>query len=415
MRVLFVHQNYPAQLGHLARHLQEKYGCETLFTTAWQGKQGWTPLLKYQPIQAASEKSHFYSRNFLNGASNALGVYQALHQHRKRTGFHPDIVLTHSGFGSTLLLRELFDCPVVALFEFFYRLNEPVDETDAQRLEDDYRRRKYFMNAMIMSDLYDCTAGYTPTYFQRSKFPVEYLPKLEVLFDGIDCSVFRPKAITDRRFLDRAIPADTKIVTYVSRGFESMRGFDVFIRTAKRIYAEYPNVLFICVGSDRVCYGGDLRRIEEKSFREHVLSREQPDLTKFWFPGMISTPDLVKLFSLSDVHIYFTRPFVLSWSLFNALACGAKVVSSATPPVMEVISHGYNGLLAPFEDETAHAANALEILRKPEEYASLGENGVATVRKKYSLLQTFPQFIRLLERVTGKTLKPRRQHTAFPQ
>jgi len=407
MRVLFVHQNYPAQFGHLAKYLEKAFECETLFVTAWKGERGHTPLLKYETVATAGKAPEFFSRNMLNGASNALGVFEAVKRHARQSGFKPDVVVSHSGFGSSLLLPELFECPVVSLFEFFYRANSPADELDDGQMEEEYQQRIYFMNATILGDLHACAAGYTPTHFQRSQFPVEYLPKIEVLFDGIDCSVFRPVKLPERKFRDRIIPEGTKIVTYVSRGFESMRGFDVFIRTAKRIYAEYPDVLFICAGSDRVCYGGDLRRIEEKSFREHVLAREEPDPEKFWYTGMVSTPELVQLLSLGDAHIYFTKPFVLSWSLFNALACGARIVSSATPPVMEVISHGHNGLLAPFADEEQHAANALAILRDPDRYAHLKTNAVETVRRKYALQQTFPPFVRLLERVSGKELRAR--------
>ncbi len=395
MHVLFVHQNYPAQFGHLANHMEQKLGWKTTFLTKWKGEKGMTPLLKYEPKRGSTQQTHFLSRNFTNCAAQAQGVYAAAQQMQER----PDIVLGHSGFGSTLLLKELFHCPVVNLFEFFYNQGTTAVEYEKDELEDEYRRRLYFMNSMILSDLHVADAGYTPTHFQRNQFPVEYLPKIETLFDGIDRNMFRRYPNLPRKFRDREIPEDTRIISYVSRGFESMRGFDVFIRMAKRVYQEYPNVLFICAGSDRVCYGGDLRRIKEKSYKEHVLNKEQPDMSKFWFTGMVNTRELVQLLNLGDAHVYFTRPFVLSWSLFNALSCGARIVSSATEPVQEVITHGENGLLADFNDHEQHAQHVLQLLRAPKEYQHFRVNGQKIIAQRYSMQQCLPRFVRLIQRI----------------
>lgn len=398
MHVLFVHQNYPAQFGHLAHHMQEQLGWKTTFLTKWKGEKGMTPIAKYEPRRGATQHTSFLSRNFTNCAGQALGVHEAAERLTER----PDIVLGHSGFGSTLLLKELFQCPVVNLFEFFYNHGAGAADYEEGEMEDEYKRRLYFMNSMILSDLHVADAGYTPTHFQRNQFPVEYLPKIETLFDGIDRRIFRRLPKVPRTFRDREIPGDIKVVTYVSRGFESMRGFDVFIRTAKRIYQEHPNVLFLCAGSERVCYGGDMRRIKEKTYKEHVLNRERPDLSKFWFTGMVSTRELVHLLNLSDAHIYFTKPFVLSWSLFNALSCGARIVSSDTEPVREVITHGENGLLAEFADDGQHARHVLDILRNPGDHTHFQVNGQRIIAQRYAMQQCLPRFVRLIQRVAGQ-------------
>jgi glycosyltransferase involved in cell wall biosynthesis len=151
----------------------------------------------------------------------------------------------------------------------------------------------------------------------------------------------------------RDLPESARIVTYVSRGFESMRGFDIFMRAAKRIYQRYPEVLFVVVGSDRICYDGDEKHIRHRSFREHVLAQDDYDLPKFVFTGLVPVPTLVDLLSLSDLHIYLTVPFVLSWSLMNALACGCTILASDTEPVREVIVDDEHGLLVDFFDVEA--------------------------------------------------------------
>ncbi len=171
----------------------------------------------------------------------------------------------------------------------------------------------------------------------------------------------------------RTIAPSTRIVTYVSRGFESMRGFDIFMHAAKRVYREFPDVLFVVVGSDRICYGGDLKYIRHPTFREHVMAQDDYDPSKFVFTGQVSPVELVDLLSLSDLHIYLTVPFVLSWSLLNALACGCTVLASNTAPVVEVVTDGVNGLLADFFDVEGLAEKALAVLRDPPAYRELGE------------------------------------------
>ena len=142
-----------------------------------------------------------------------------------------------------------------------------------------------------------------------------------------------------RRVAGRDIPADVRIVSYVSRGMESMRGFDVFMKAAKLLCDRRKDVFFVVVGEDRVYYGGDGAVTGQQSFKEWVLSRDEYDLSRFLFTGLLPMTDLAQLFSLSDLHIYLTVPFVLSWSLMNALACGTTVLASDTAPVREMIRH----------------------------------------------------------------------------
>ena len=187
-------------------------------------------------------------------------------------------------------------------------------------------------------------------------------------------------------------------MTYVSRGFESIRGFDIFMKVAKRIYTAFPDVIFLVVGADRIAYGGDLKHIKEKSYLAHVLKQDDYDLSRFVFPGLVKPNELAKLLSISDLHLYFTAPFVLSWSLFNALACGCTVVASDTGPVAEVVRHEENGLLADFYDVAGLADLSLRVLRDPEGHRHLGRAGMELIGEKYALSQTLP---RLLEFYQG--------------
>jgi glycosyltransferase involved in cell wall biosynthesis len=222
--------------------------------------------------------------------------------------------------------------------------------------------------------------------------------KIAVIFDGIETDVFRRLPDVPRCVGDREIGPSTRVVTYVSRGFESMRGFDIFMKTAKRIYQQYPDVVFIVVGSDRVCYGGDEKHIRHKTFREHVLAQDEYDLSKFLFTGMVPTRALVEILSLSDLHIYLTVPFVLSWSLLNAMACGCSILASDTAPVREVIRDGSNGLLAAFFDIDGLAERALAVLVDSTGHRHLGDNATALIHERYALDVTLPKLIRWFDR-----------------
>ena len=403
MHVLFVHQNFPAQFGHIARHLVKQNGwrCTFVSETAAGDVDG-VRKIQYKPAGGATKSTHYCSRTFENGVWHAAAVYESVRA--LRDDLAPDLIVGHSGFGSTIFLPELWPAtPVINYFEYFYRPHgSDMDFRPGWPVPPENFLRSRARNAMILLDLENCTAGYSPTRWQHSLLPVAYAPKTRVLHDGIDLSVWYRRADGARRVGSQLLPASTRIVTYVSRGFESMRGFDIFMRSAKRIYSEYPDVKFVVVGSDRVCYGGDLSHIKEKSFREHVLNQDDYDLSKFIFPGRLPPSDLAALLSLSDLHIYLTVPFVLSWSMLNAMACGCVVLGSQTPPVEEFIVDGETGLLAGFFDVDAIKAKALSVLRDPLAYRRVGDTAARLIQARYSLDVLLPEISGFYESIARR-------------
>jgi glycosyltransferase involved in cell wall biosynthesis len=405
MHTLFVHQNFPAQFGPFAFRLAATPGQRCTFVSS--NKAGFVRgvrCLKYVTSGGATDKTHTLSRTFENAVWHAAAVRDRL---ASAPEVRPDLIVGHSGFGSTLFLRDLYPgVPVVNLFEYFYRPED--SDLDFRpdfppRPEDLPRARA--RNAMILLDLDNCDRGYCPTDWQRSRFPAEYQGKLQTLFDGIDTSVWKPDADAPRRIGDRDLPAGTRLVTYVARGFESIRGFDLFMRVAKRVCDRRPDVLFAVVGSDRVCYGGDARFTGGKTFREWVLAQDDYDRSRFVFTGTLPEAELARLLAATDLHLYLTVPFVLSWSLFDALACGAVVLASDTAPVREVIAHGRTGLLAPFFDVDGFADTACRVLDDPPAFKPLGHAGAALVRERYSVDACLPQFLRLAREVGAPAIE----------
>jgi glycosyltransferase involved in cell wall biosynthesis len=438
MHVLYVHQNFPAQFGHIAAHLAQRPGWKCTFVSERPGGiVNGIEKIQYKLAGGATLRNHFCSRTFENTIWHCDAVYQAL---AGRPDVQPDLIVGHSGFGSTLFLRELYPrVPIINLFEYYYHPRGPNSDMDFRHdlnwpLEVDKYQRSRCRNAMILLDMQNCDAACIPTEFQKSRFPAEYQPKLQVIFDGVDRQLYHghndalrpPVAARGARSL-AGVPVGptTRVITYVSRGLESMRGFDIFLRAARRIVAVWPDVVFIIVGSDRIAYGGDESYIAPyKTFKDWALEREQIDsatLSKLAFVGRIAPAELAKLLASTDLHIYLTVPFVLSWSMMDAMSCGAVVLGSATGPVAEMIHDGHNGLLADFFDADAFAARAVEVLKDPDAFRPLGQAAEAMIAEKYSLERVLPQMVELYERTVaagtsgdGRQARPTSANPATP-
>ncbi len=406
MHLLFVHQNFPAQFGHIASYLvkEKRFRC-TFVSEKPAGKFGGIERIQYRIRGGATARNHYCSRTFENAVWHTHAVYEAL---KARPDIQPDLIVGHSGFGSTLFLRELYRCPIINYFEYFYRPKgaEMDFRPDFPSTELD-RLRARARNAMILLDLDNCDAGYSPTHWQRDRLPAPYHDKVRVIFDGIDTNVWRRAGGVNprsRRLGDRTFPPDVRLVTYVSRGMESMRGFDLFMKMAHRLCKLRKDVLFLIAGQDRICYGGDEKVTGSKSFKDWVLAQDDYDRSRFIFLGLLPPTTLAQLFNITDLHVYLTVPFVLSWSLLNALACGATVLASDTAPVREVIEPDRNGLLVDFFDVDGMVDLANRVLDDPQGFKPLGAAGVELVQERYSLHVCLPRMFQLYEDAVGALL-----------
>jgi glycosyltransferase involved in cell wall biosynthesis len=401
VHVLFVHQNFPAQFGHIAKYLAEHHSFRCTYISQQPAREfAGVELIHYEPKSGATAKNHFCSRTFENQMWHSHAVFEVL---RARTDIRPDLIVGHSGFVSTLFLRELYDCPIINYFEYFYRTrNSDFDfRHDLPPTEPLHALRALARNAQLLLDLDNCDGGYSPTNWQQQQLPERYHDKIDVIFDGIDRSVWLPMTDGPRRVANWNIPDHMRIVTYVSRGMESLRGFDIFMKVAKRICDLRNDVVFVVVGEDRVAYGGDGRFTGDKTFKQWVLSQDEYDLDRILFVGRLPPRELAQLFSLSDLHIYLTAPFVLSWSLIDAMACGAVILASDTAPVREVIDDGKNGLLCGFFDVDGMVELASQVLDAPSDFAHLGESALNTIEERYSLEVCLPQMLELYQRMVG--------------
>jgi glycosyltransferase involved in cell wall biosynthesis len=417
MHVLFVHQNYPAQFGHVAARLAATPGYRCTFVSRKPPAKGAVERVQYVLRGGATKHNHTCTRSFENAVHHALAVYAAL---KARPDIRPDLIVGHSGFGSTLYLRDLYPgVPIVNYFEWFYLAEgSDIDFRPEFPVSEVSRLRARTRNAMILLDLEACAAGYSPTHWQHSRLPEAFRPKVAVVHDGIDVNLWKPsEADRDgpRQVGDFTLPAGTRLVTYVARGFEAMRGFDVFMKVAKRLCDLRSDVVFAVVGEDRVCYGGDERFTGGKTFKQWVLAQDEYDLSRIRFLGRLPPAELAKLLGMSDLHLYLTVPFVLSWSLLDAMACGAPVLASDTPPVREVVRDGDTGLLAPLDEIDRWCERASAVLDEPGAFRPLGRAARQLVREFYSIEACLPRMRKLYHEAASRAnvVRPRVKANEF--
>jgi|GEM_PF-89844 len=406
MHVMFLHQNFPAQFRYIAPRLANEHGWRCTFVTSKaEGSLPGVDKVAYTSTGGATKSNHFCSRNFENCVHEAHAVFETL---KPRRDIQPDLIVAHTGFGSSLFLPYLYDAPIINFAEYFYRpIGGDIGFRPEMPVTEEALLRIKTKNAMILLDLDNCDRAWTPTHYQRDFFPTEYRSKFDVIFDGIDSGIYYRRLNPERRLPNgQVVPSGTRIVTYVARGFERMRGFDIFMEVARRIYEQFPNVLFVVVGADSVHYGPDLAYTDKASFREEVLSNGKYDLSKFLFTGRVSEGDLAQILSLGDLHIYLTEPFIASWSLVDAMSCGAVVLASDQNCVREYIRPGENGLLKGFFDVEGLATQAVEVLKNPVAFKPLSIAAQETVQQKYSVDVAMPKLKAFFEQVAAKRREP---------
>jgi glycosyltransferase involved in cell wall biosynthesis len=356
MRFLFIHQNMPGQFVHAARYLAQA-GHEVAFITQPRSAEiTGVRKLEYRPSLPASN-AHAYVGELENGVANGLAV-AGLCEWLARDGFVPDLVIGHNGWGEILYIKDVWPrVPLLGYFEFFYRAQgSDVDFDPEFRPERDAPMRLRTRNALNLLGLDAADRGQTPTEWQRSQYPHPYHDHIAVVHEGVDTTLVKPDA-TARLWLagGQCLSRADEIVTYSARDLEPYRGFHIFMRALPGVLQRRPQAQALIVGGDGVSYGRRPERAE--TWRAQMLAELEGslDLRRVHFLGNLPYQQYLTVLQISSVHVYLTYPFVLSWSLIEAMAAGCCIVSSRTPPVEEVMRDGDNATLVDFFDVEALA------------------------------------------------------------
>lgn len=406
MRLLFVHQNFPAQYRHLAPAMAARRGVEVLAL----GENPAEPLpgvrhLRYPAPRGAGEQTHPYLRRLEAYVRRGQEVARAALALKGR-GFAPDVIAAHPGWGEALFLRDVWpDARLLLQCEFFYRADgadigfDPLNGA----VDVDKRASTRLMNAPQLLQLEAADRGVAPTRWQWSRYPGWARERIAVVHEGIDTRIAGPDGpaevvLPGGRVLRRGDP----VVTFAVRQLEPYRGFHVFMRALPRLQRLRPEAQVVVVGGEGVSYGGPPPG--GGAWKETLLRElgDRLDLARVHFLGRLPYARLLALFRVSAAHVYLTYPFVLSWSLLDAMACGAAVLASDTAPVTEVIEEGVNGRLVDFFDHAAIAERLAAMLADPAALAPLRDAARRTVVERFDLASVcLPRQVALIGEVAA--------------
>ena len=399
MRVLFLHQNFPGQFPHIATHLANSPDNQVLSISQQQarGLQGVTNIT-YQPARPITKNIHHYIAGLesavLNGQATAK-VMEAL----KQKGFVPDVVIGHAGWGETLYVKDVFpNTKLLNYFEFFYRATDADTDFDPEfpNTVDDVLRIRT-KNSINLLSLHASDAGISPTQWQKSLYPSEFQPKISVIHEGVNTELAKPNPNAELTLPNGLkLSKKDKVVTFVARNLEPYRGFHVFMRALEDICQRQPDCHVLIVGGDEISYG---RKPDGAlNYREKLQKEVSYDKNRVHFLGKLPYADYLTMLQISSAHVYLTVPFVLSWSMLEAMATGCVVIGSNTAPVSEVID-GENGVLVDFFSPREIAEKVDEVLsnRASKKYVAMRKNAREAILNNYNTQKSIKQYQHLLE------------------
>jgi glycosyltransferase involved in cell wall biosynthesis len=401
MNILFIHQNFPGQFKFLAPALVQqghRVVAMTLKKTnaqAWQGVQ----LVSYKTVRGTTPQIHPWVTDFETKIIRAEACFRAALE-MKAQGFQPDVIVAHHGWGESLFLKDVWPKAKLGLYcEFFYHPQgadvgfDPefpaTDEGEVCRL------RLKNLNNLLHFEVAD--AGISPTHWQASTFPEAFRKKITVVHDGIDTQAIAPNpaiSLTLKKSdgQDLHLNKSDEIITFVNRNLEPYRGYHSFMRALPALLKERPKACVLLVGSDDVSYGA--RPSKEKygadKWKDVFIQEVRPsigdaDWSRVHFLGHVPYQYFIPLLQLSSVHVYLTYPFVLSWSLLEAMSAGCAIVASDTQPLHEAIKHNETGVLVDFFSPKEIAHSICKLLDSSMERDRLGANARKFAIEHYDL------------------------------
>lgn len=407
---LFIHKIIPGQFKHLiealslsSRHRLVAIGQE--FGPGFHANSIPACEVKlYRPEQPVNP-NHPYVDRMASDAYNGQAVANLL-QKLRQEGFVPDVIIAHSGWGEALYCKDVFPLTPLIIYSEFYYHSEGTDGDffPGTGLSLDERCRIRSLNATQLLSLTACDASVSPTRWQKQLYPREFQGKIHTIHEGVDTEEFKSDRTTTYPLPNAGSLDNTcEIVTYVSRNLEPYRGFSQFMQAIEKLQRNRPQLRVLIAGGDEVSYsrmlqGGNL-------YREKICAELNLDMSRIHFLGWVPYAEYGRLLKLSSAHVYLTAPFVLSWSVIEAMSCGCVVVASDTLPVREVIRHGRNGLLCDFFSPTQIADALNMVLDHPTRMKHLGDQARQDVIENFNVRNQVSRFARLIENLTGERIE----------
>jgi glycosyltransferase involved in cell wall biosynthesis len=393
MKLLFIHQNYPAQFKNLAPALASA-GHEVVALSLREHPVpvlGGVRLVRYQPQRGTTPGVHPWVGDFETKAIRGEAAFRAMLRLRE-SGFVPDVVVAHPGWGESLFVRHVWPRARLGIYcEYFYRPDGADVGFDPEFANHDPADpcRVQLKNVNNLLHFEIAQAGLSPTHFQADTFPQPFRQRITVVHDGVDTAQVAPEpGVRLRLGPSLTLSRDDEVVTFVNRNLEPYRGYHVFMRALPALLRARPSAHVLIVGGDSVSYGA--RAPAGRSWKQVFVEEVRPRIpdahwARVHFLGNLPYGQFVPLLQLSTAHVYLSYPFVLSWSLLEAMSAGCAIVASDTVPVREAITHELTGRLVPCLDPDAVATALVDLLGDAGARRRLGENARALARDRYDL------------------------------
>lgn len=397
MNVLLIHQNFPGQFRHIAAHLAAQPGNRVL-AVAKKGCPGLPGItvLSYDLHRLPAKETHHYAKPFEAGILYGQAVARLLYPLAAQ-GYAPDVILAHPGWGETLYIRDVFPhARLIHFCEYFYHPEGADAGFDPEfPLTPDDRARIRSKNALHLLNLENCDAGITPTAWQSSLHPSAYRNKIHVCHEGIDTAYLQPSPQATFTLPDgTTLCPGAPLVSYVARNLEPHRGFHVFMRALPEILARNPAAQVAIVGGDETSYGP--KPADAPNWREKLLREVPLPAGRVHFLGKIPYPQFRALLQVSAAHVYLTYPFVLSWSMLEAMACGCLLIASDTAPVREVARDKQNALLVDFFDRQGLVEKVSQALTDPGRHTHLRRAAAQDIAANYPIEKGKTTYLEIL-------------------
>ncbi|WP_338462431.1 glycosyltransferase [Synechococcus elongatus IITB7] len=409
MNLLFIHQNFPGQWKHLAPAMATlpNYRAVALAMHDRPIHAPGVEVRRYRAKRSSTPNIHPWSVDFESQMIRGESCAEACIQLRNE-GFVPDVICAHPGWGEALFLKDVWPrTKILGYHELHYQQDcSQFDREFATSFSWQETCRIRTKNAAFLLGYEDIDWGVTPTRFQWKTLPNRVQERTSIIHDGVDIKHVKPDPRS--RLLIKSknltISRESEVITFVSRNLEPTRGFHRFMRALPQIQANHPNAHIFIVGKEGHGYGAP--HPSGKSYKQVMLEEleGQLDLQRLHFLGPLPYNQLLKLLQLSTIHVYFTIPFVLSWSLMEAMACGALVIGSKTAPLEEVIQHGHNGLLVDYFQTTELVEAVKEIFQHPDRYERIRQAARQTIVEGYDLRYSLQRQQALIQALGCNTL-----------
>jgi glycosyltransferase involved in cell wall biosynthesis len=404
---LFVHNNFPAQLGFVAAAMVGRgHACRAIASSTgrevagvpllrWVAKRGSTPGVFGPATRAEAD--------LIRGRAAAEAALRL-----REAGWTPDVIVGHPGWGETVFLSEVFPAAKQVLYAEFYYRSDGADvgfDPEFGPLSIEERFHIHAKNATMSMAFAEADRIVAPTAFQASMLPQAFRGRAAILHEGVDTDRIRPDPNASISVGGRALDRSTPVITFINRRFEPLRGYHIFIRALPRLLAEIPQAEVLLIGSDQSAgYGQPPSKGATWKARFLDEVKDRIDLSRVHFTGTLPHAQMLAALSISRAHVYYTYPFVLSWSLLEAMACECLVIGSDTAPVRDAILPGENGILLDFFDHEALSEALIQACRRPDDFLELRRAARERVISQFNRAACASAWVELLE---GLCARPR--------